>query len=116
MSDEKIIRFPGGLGSGRSGATAGKSKGAGGPGLPRQEPEPPTGLPLDKIDPATLSPDQQKALGLVLCGEPFIRVTIRPTSTGADFFTALHGDAADLRNARPHLEEVIGRAFIRKGI
>jgi hypothetical protein len=119
MSDEKIIRFPGG-GAGKPGAGAGAGKprasGAAGAGLSRQEPEPPASLPIDQVDVSTLSPEQQKALGLVLSGLPFVIVAIRPTATGADFFTSLHGEGGDLRNARPHLDEVIGRAYTRKGV
>ncbi len=43
-------------------------------------------------------------------------VGIRPTQSGADFWTALHGEAADLRNAQANLDSVIARAYVRKGI
>ena len=41
---------------------------------------------------------------------------IKATDRGADFFTAVHGEAADLRNAQPHLDGVIARAYSRKGL
>ncbi len=100
MSDDKILRFPG----------PGRSV----PGNARADaPSPPAagGDPL-----AALSEDQQKAIGLILGGATFVLVAIRPTDRGADFFTALHGDAADLRNAQPHLGGVIDRLFDRRGI
>jgi hypothetical protein len=114
MSDEKIIRFPGGA-AGKAGSGPGRPK-PGAAGLSRHEPEPPASLPIDQVDVSALSPEQQKALGLVLSGLPFVIVAIRPTPTGADFFTSLHGEGGDLRNARPHLDEVIARAYARKGV
>jgi hypothetical protein len=64
----------------------------------------------------SLSPDQQKAMQIVMSGMPFICIGIQATDRGADFFTALHGEPADLRNAQPHLDGVISRAYSRKGI
>lgn len=105
MSDEKIIRFPGGD---RTTPGAGGSKRAPAAATPVPPPGP--------IDPTALSPDQQKALGVILSGMAFVCVGIKPTASGADFFTALHGEPADLRNAQPHLERVIGNAYTRKGL
>jgi len=96
--DDKIIRFPGAAG-----------KAAGKPKDKAPEPAPATG-------PDGLSEDQRKAMQIVLSGMPFVAVGIKPTPSGADFFTAVHGDAADLRNARDHLAGVIERALSRKGL
>ncbi len=68
-----------------------------------------------------LTPDQHKALGLVLSGMPFLLIAIRETGegadkTGSDFYTALNGDPVVLRNVKQHLEGVIERAYTRKGI
>ena len=63
-----------------------------------------------------LSADQEKALHVILSGMSFVCVGIKPTEGGADFFTAVEGTDDDLRNAQPHLEGVIDRAFDRKGI
>ena len=71
---------------------------------------------LPTIDGSRLTDDQAKAIALVLHGKAFVMVAISPTQRGADFHTALHGDPADLRNARPHLGDVIDRLYTRKGI
>ena len=63
-----------------------------------------------------LSPDQEKAIGLVMSGVSFVFIGIKPAPTGADFYTALHGDATDLRNAQDHLPDVIARLYTKKGI
>ena len=60
--------------------------------------------------------EQQKAIDCILSGMAFVFVGIKPKDTGADFFTALHGDGTDLRNAEDHLPAVIHRLFVRKGI
>lgn len=96
MSDN-IIRFPG----------AAKA-----PAQP-----PPAAKPeADAKGPDGLTDDQRKAAQIVISGMPFVIIGIKPTERGADFFTAVHGDATDLRNAQQHLEGVISRAFDRKGI
>ena len=51
-----------------------------------------------------------------MSGMDFVLVGIQPTESGADFFTAVHGDARALFNAQPHLAGVIERAYGRKGI
>jgi hypothetical protein len=91
--DDKIIRFPG-------------------PAKRPKEPTPPATPP----GPEGLSEDQRKALGIVAEGMTFVCIGIRPTDRGADFFTAVHGDAGELRNALDHLPGVIERAFARKGV
>ncbi len=107
---DKVIQFPGAAG--------------------RQPPEPekpargkkadraakPGGEPIAPIDAQNLSDDQKKALQVVLSGMPFIAIGIKSTPSGADFFTAVHGDADALRNAAPHLAGVIERAMGRKGL
>ena len=65
---------------------------------------------------AHLSEDQRKALSIVTSGMPFVLVGIKATDSGADFFTALHGEDQDLRNAQSHLSGVIERAYSRKGL
>jgi hypothetical protein len=110
MSD-KIIQFPG-----AAGRTPAPIK------TPTPKPEvPPAGLDAEQLRQAqaalgNLSEDQQKALQIVMSGMPFVLVGIKPTDRGADFFTALHGEDADLRNAQPHLDGVIARAYGRKGV
>ena len=63
-----------------------------------------------------LTDDQRKGIQLILGGMTFVLVGIKATDRGADFFTAVHGDPTDLRNAQDHLGGVIERAFGRKGI
>lgn len=103
--DDRILQFPGQ--GGRKPPTE--------PAKPRRAAKdaPPPSVPTDL---AQLSEDQRKALSLVMSGLPFVIVGIKPTESGADFFTAVHGDAGDLRNASSHLPGVIERAFGRKGI
>lgn len=91
MSD-KIIRFPG----------AAKAPAA----KPEAEAKGPDGL----------TEEQRKAAQIVLSGMPFVVIGLKSTDKGADFFTAVHGDHTDLRNALSHLPGVIERAFARKGI
>jgi hypothetical protein len=92
MSDN-IIRFPGSAKPAEPAPTAADGVGADG-----------------------LTEDQRKAVQLVLSGMSFVMVALKPTDRGADFFTAVHGEASDLRNAQPHLDGVIARAFSRKGL
>lgn len=95
MSD-KIIRFPG---PGRT---------------PAEAPQPAPAA--DQRGPDGLTDDQRKAIQLIIGGMTFVCVGIKPTERGADFYTAVHGDATDLRNALDHLPGVIQRACSRKGI
>lgn len=96
MSD-KIIRFPGAAGA-------------------KTPPTPAPAPAAADAGPDGLSEDQRKAVQIVLSGMPFVLVGIKPTDRGADFFTAVHGDHTDLRNAQDHLPGVIERAYGRKGI
>ncbi len=63
-----------------------------------------------------LTQDQEKAFQIAMDGMSFVMVGIKPTESGADFFTAIHGNREDLSNAGPHLEGVIQRAFERHNI
>lgn len=94
MGDDKIIRFPGG----------------------EKQPPPPPQAGGDPAGLDGLDAEQRKAIGIILSGMPFVLVGIKSTPSGADFFTALWGEASDLRNARPHLDGVIERAYGRKGL
>jgi hypothetical protein len=100
--DDRIIRFPG------AGAKKPPAK-----GKPTPSELPPANLPVDL---AGLSEDQRKALSIVMSGMPFVLIGIKATASGADFFTALHGDDGDLRNAASHLPGVIERAYSRRGL
>lgn len=101
--DDKILQFPGG--GKPDGKPKAKAKGR------AEEPLAPAA-----IGPDGLSEDQRKAVQVVLSGMPFVIIGIKATERGADFFTAVHGDPGDLRNALPHLGGVIDRAFARKGL
>ncbi len=96
MSD-KIIQFPG---------VAGAAKPPAAPTSPAEAERGTDGL----------TEDQRKAVQIILGGMSFVLVGIKPTDQGADFFTAVHGDATDLRNAQTHLSGVIERAYSRKGL
>jgi hypothetical protein len=105
--DDKIINFPGALGAKPAAqAKLGKAKRAG-----KDEPAEAAAAAIDG-----LSEDQRKAMQIVLSGMGFVLVGLKPTTSGADFFTAVHGEAADLRNASDHFAGVIERALTRKGI
>ena len=101
--DDNIIQFPGASDAGEPAAESGEAKSNGGISFN------PQGMP-------NLSPDQEKALHVILSGMSFVCIGVKPSDGGADFFTAVEGDEDDLRNAQPHLEGVIERAFDRKGI
>lgn len=98
--DDKILKFPG-----AGGRPDAKAK------APAKDDAAPAAVGADG-----LNDDQRKAMQIVLSGMPFVLVGIKPTPSGADFFTAVSGEAADLRNAQDHLHGVIERAFSRKGI
>ncbi len=93
---ENIIRFPG------TGDDADE------PGAPE--------APAGPVSWEDLTEDQIKAVQVVLSGMDFVCLGVKPTTSGADFFTAVHGDATVLGQAQPHLSGVIDRAFARKGI
>lgn len=75
-------------------------------------------LPSDQkpVMPVNLTTQQQKAIGCIMSGMPFVFIGIKPADSGADFFTALHGEDTDLRNVQDHLPGVIQRLYVREGI
>jgi hypothetical protein len=101
-NSDKVIRFPGSQPKPGSTAQAPQS----------QKPTAASDLPGED----GLTDDQRKAIQLVLSGLSFVLVAMKPTDRGSDFFTAVHGDAGELRNAQPHLDGVIARAYGRKGL
>lgn len=100
MSDgDKIIRFPG---------PAKPAKPAGSAPAPAAT--------AAAVGADGLTDDQRKGIQLILSGMSFVLVAIKPTDQGADFYTALHGDHTELRNAQEHLPGVIARLYDRKGL
>jgi hypothetical protein len=97
--DEKILKFPGAAKRVEAAPTKSVVKGD-----------------APAVGPDGLNEDQRKAMQIVLSGMPFVLVGIKATPSGADFFTAVSGEPADLRNSQDHLGGVIERAFSRKGI
>jgi hypothetical protein len=64
-----------------------------------------------------LTPEENKAISIILSRKPFVLLGISPTGdTGADFFVAVEGDKDVLRAAKDHLPGVINRAFDKRGI
>ena len=107
MSDDsKVIRFPGAFGKAAKSTPSTTAKPA-----PAAMAADPAALGADG-----LTDEQRKGIQIILGGMTFVLIGIKPTERGADFFTAVHGDATELRNAQGHLEGVIARAFSRKGI
>ena len=82
----------------------------------KPEPEAPVPAEGQHFDEHNLTPDQRKAIGVILSGTAFVFIGIKPGESGADFFTALHGEPADLRNAQEHLPGVIQRLYDKRGI
>lgn len=107
---DNIIRFPGAKAPLPSKEELGYD-----PALPGAES---TGVVLRTPDGklVTLSESQAKALSVVLSGHPFLVIGIKPTSTGADIFSVVHGDHEELKKIRPKLPELIDRAFDRAGV
>jgi len=88
-------------------------------GSPQPGPNAPPSLTVDEKpngQQIMLNPEQQKALQIIASGKAFIVIGLDPTDSGCDFHTAMQGDADDLRNAEQHLEGVISRLYVRKGI
>lgn len=90
----------------------------------------PPGLPPG-IKLVGLTPEQEKAIGLILSGHTFLFVVMRPTATqpdgsakpcepqdatGCDFLTCLHGDKDTLIGAKEHLPGVIDRLYAKRGM
>ena len=108
MADnDKILRFPG--------ANARPVEKSGRPSPKTPEPGPGSQV-AGAAGPDGLTEDQRKAMQIVLSGMSFVVIGIKPSGGGADFFTAVQGDPAELRNAQDHLSGVIERAFSRKGL
>lgn len=63
-----------------------------------------------------LTPEQTKAIGLILSGMPYICIGVKPTDTGCDFFTAMEGPEDDLRNCYDSLPGVLQRLYARKNL
>jgi hypothetical protein len=101
--NNNIIRFPGAKVLGID------------PALPGAES---TGVVLRTPDGKLVELDeaQARALSVVTSGHPFLLIGIKPTPTGADIFSAVHGDPEELRKIHPKLLEVIDRAYARAGV
>lgn len=97
---DKVIQFPGNAG--------------GNP--PEDQPEQSEAGGLGGLLGGHLSEDQEKALQVIMSGMSYVCIGIKPTESGADFFTAVDGDAKELTDAAPHLDGVITRALQRKGL
>lgn len=110
MASDKIIQFPRAAGKSAAGTTPAKITDK----KTEKRGDPAIGKTIPGAD--GLTEDQRKAMQVVLSGMGFVLIGIKPTPAGADFFTAIHGEAADLRNAQPHLDGVIERAPARKGV
>jgi hypothetical protein len=116
MADNKIISFPG---SHRPATAGAKDRPGADQAGTDQAGAGKAGADKPKAAPAALgafTAEQIKAIQLAQSGMGFVMIAIKPTEGGADFFTAVHGDASELRNAQDHLSGVIDRAFARKGI
>jgi hypothetical protein len=120
MADNNIISFPG---SHRPATAGSKDRpGAAKPPEGTQEVDqaeaakPGASKPGAPAALGAFTAEQIKAIQLAQSGMGFVMIAIKPTEGGADFFTAVHGDASELRNAQDHLSGVIDRAFARKGI
>ena len=61
-----------------------------------------------------LNEHQAKSLQVACSGMSFVTIGIKPTGSGADFFTAIDGDQQTLEDAGPHLGGVIERAIQRR--
>ncbi len=121
MGDDKIIRFPGATKPATDTSTTDQSMKVAAARVPAKDGNknaPVKGAFKPAADPILpglehLTEAQRKAIGIVLSGMPFVTVGLKPTVSGADFFTAVGGDATDLHNAEPHLAAVVSRAIDR---
>ena len=104
--NDKILKFPGSRGAQSTPASN---------DIPEDEK---TGIFLkDQHGNAVqISEDQQKALNCIASGMPFVFIGIAPTPSGADFYRALHGDDADLRNALDQIHTQVDKAYARRGL
>jgi hypothetical protein len=91
--------------------------------------KPMASVPNDKG--LSLSPDQEKAINLILSGKSFVMIAMSPTkelfdgklspcdakdATGCDFHTCLHGDSETLIAAKDELPNVLNRLYTKKGL
>jgi hypothetical protein len=108
MADNKILSFPG------SHRPAGAAKERKPDEVAAAQPGP--AKPGAPAAPGVFTAEQIKAIQLAQSGMSFVMIAIKPSEGGADFFTAVHGEGSELRNAQDHLGGVIERAFARKGL
>jgi len=113
MADNKIISFPG---SHRPAAGAKERAVAATPEDASAADQAGPAKPGAPAGIGSFTAEQIKAIQLAQSGMSFVMIAIKPSASGADFFTAVHGDASELRNAQDHLSGVIDRAFARKGV
>jgi hypothetical protein len=122
MADNKIITFPGShrpaTAKAAKDAKDAKDAAAADPAdaLSAGAGKAGAGKPDAPAPPGAITAEQIKAIQLAQSGMSFVMIALKPTAGGADFFTAVHGDPSELRNAQDHLSGVIDRAFARKGI
>jgi hypothetical protein len=98
---DKVIRFPGPEGL---------------PGAGDEREQPVSGEGDGSLGIPGLSADQEKALRIAMDGMSFVIVGIKPTGSGADFFTAVHGKRGELADAAPHLDGILQRALEKLGV
>ena len=93
------------------------------PGTKEPAPEEPESMFIQMQNPdgslgpkIPMSKAQLKAMQLIMQGMTFVFVGLKPTQTGADFFTAVHGEHTDLRNASDEIPNIVARALHKEGI
>lgn len=95
---------------------------------------PPVALPLppsSQVPNVNLTPEQEKAVALILSGYAFVFIAVRPTkeqadgsyvqcpqaeATGSDFLTCISGDKDTLMGAKDALPGVIDRLYAKRGL
>ncbi len=90
-------------------------------------PAPVVQKPLTAPSLAGMTPNQQKAICIVMSGRPFLTIGMVPTladgspgrpgqeATGCDFHTVAEGDKETLLAVKAHLADVIDRLYKRHG-
>lgn len=93
------------------------------PGLPQDDaPRPTPGSVSHGIPPGPffgemeLSYDQLKAIDAILRADAFVCIGVKSTGSGGDFFVAIDGDADELAKAAPHLEQVLQKQLVKRGL
>jgi hypothetical protein len=85
-----------------------------GPYAPKPKAEP---QPLDIVQGVDMAKPGTEEQGMaILAGTSFIFIGLKPSDKGMDFYTAMHGDPADLSMVQDDLPDVIGRLYTKKGI